>query len=272
MAKETKIHYCDSAVNAIIGCDGCELYNKNGTTQICYAYHVVKQYAGLKGWPVSFDTPTLFPSRIAQAARWSDLTHTARAEKPWLDNLPRIIFLDDLSDSFTESLPADWLLPHIPIMEKSPHIWLFLTKRPKRMQSFFSALGYVPENFWLGVTVTSDATRWRMDVLREIQAKVRFISFEPILSKIDLSGMDTSAFHWFQIGGESQQGDNEPHPLPADWIRGLQRAASPQTAVFIKQRGSAWAVETDSRGQSIKGADWQLWETEFQIRQMPFHW
>jgi hypothetical protein len=59
-----------------------------------------------------------------------------RPMKPWLDGLPRIVFVTDMGDSFTASLPLATLAHELPIMATSPHRYLFLSKRPDRMRQF----------------------------------------------------------------------------------------------------------------------------------------
>src|SRR4051812_33920511 len=107
MGNKTSIEWADSTLNLEMGCDGCEL--RNDQTDTCYAGKLTDRFAGLTGWPEAFDKPKLFLHRLDGALRWSDLTGKQRPEKPWLNGLPRIIFLDDMGDTFTESLPEDWL-------------------------------------------------------------------------------------------------------------------------------------------------------------------
>ena len=85
MAEGTKIEWCDDSVNAEMGCDGCELWDPKNRVRICYAgQHTTRMLSRgpLKGWPPGFDQPTIFPGRIAKAARRRDLTGTARPGKP----------------------------------------------------------------------------------------------------------------------------------------------------------------------------------------------
>ncbi len=63
----------------------------------------------------------LEPGRMAKAARWSDLTGQPRPEiksgqqtipaKPWLDGLPRLIFISDMSDALSKSVSFDTSRP-----------------------------------------------------------------------------------------------------------------------------------------------------------------
>lgn len=122
MAIKTGVPFADSSCNPIMGCTGCELYPDH-----CYAAKLCTRYAGQKGWPKSFNEPEHFPGRIEKALKWSDLTGKPRADKPWLNNYPRIIFVNDMSDGFCPDVnPNEWLLPHLPAIAESPlegQIW-----------------------------------------------------------------------------------------------------------------------------------------------------
>jgi protein gp37 len=192
MAQTTAIEWCDSTLNLMMGCDGCELWNPKANLRHCYAGVMTDGdgkrpgYGGRKGWPVTFGQPATFPERLVAALKWSDLTGTERPEKPWLNGLPRMIFLDDMGDTFTESLPVDWMAPHLTEMAAGPHIWMLLTKRPKRMRQFFEQYP-CPENFWLYTSVTDQATaNARIPELLQIKAPVLGISAEPLISRVDV--------------------------------------------------------------------------------------
>lgn len=179
MGVHTKIEWTDSSLSLEVGCQGCELWNPAIGEKTCYAGNLVERYAGLKGWPESFDKPKLFPERLIEAERWKDLRGTNRADKPWLNGMPRLIFLDDLGDTFTESLPIDWLTPYLERMSKMPVIWQVLTKRANRMLEFSKTHPF-PKNFWLLTSVTSAANYNRVEQLMEVRGgSVKGISYEP---------------------------------------------------------------------------------------------
>ena len=82
-------------------------------------------------------------------------------------------------------------------------------------------------NVWLGVTVEDGAHGVpRIDVLRTIPAKIRFLSCEPLLE--DLGALDLTSIHWVIVGGESGpkarkmlgwwmqkiRGESERHGIP----------------------------------------------------------
>jgi len=146
---------------------------------------------------------------------------------------PHKIFINSMSDTFHEEAPEDFIRQLFSIMEKYPgHIFQVLTKRASRMAELATRLTW-PGNVWAGVSVESGQYLNRLDYLRSVPAKVRWISFEPLLGqipKIDLSGI-----HWVVVGGES--GPN-PRRMDPQWAKGIRdqcgRAGVP---FFFKQMG-----------------------------------
>jgi protein gp37 len=280
--KTTPIQYADSSCNGAMGCAGCELWNPARGVRACYAGNNTALHAGRPGWPQSFDRPELFTHRIEEACRWSDLTGQARPAKPWLDGYPRVIFLVDEGDPFTESLPADWLSPFLPRMGDSPHVWLLLTKRPERMLAWVRGLaGPLPRNFWLSVSLTGPATLPRLRPFRELRqalpGHVLGLSVEPLLDDIrpcllrDWRGVmaETS---WVKLGGESRQRQWPARPCHLDWLRGVRDLfREGGSAVFVKQLGGQ-PVEA---GQPLRlrdrdhGGDWDEWPEDLRVRDMP---
>lgn len=249
MGIKTAIEYCDSSINPLVGCTGCDLYHPDPGKNHCYAATLCRHYAGLKGWPKSFVEPEFFPGRIEKALKWPDLTGITRPDKPWLDNYPRIVFLNDLSDGFSPSVDIDWAEPYIEAMSKSPHIWLWLTRWPERMKIFFNgSVSAVPSNFWLGTSITRPGAESsnRIEDLFNIHpgtGVTYWLSIEPLLHKIDLSaevaeGLCTGRDRmWVVAGGESGLGARPMHPGWARLLRNQCQAAS--VPFFFKQWG-AW--------------------------------
>jgi protein gp37 len=192
MAIKTKIEWCDSTLNLQMGCTGCELWNEEAGVKTCYAGLMTERYGGRKGWPASFTQPQIFPERIKLLDKWPDLTGAERPDKPWLNGLPRIVFLNDLGDTFTYGLPLNWLDQFVDELSKSPHIYIILTKRVRRMRQYFDRLHYVPRNFWLMTTVTSRASLPRLGILQSIKDDYGAfvgVSIEPMLSAIELPSL-----------------------------------------------------------------------------------
>jgi protein gp37 len=99
--KDTNIQWCDSTVNPVAGCAGCELWT--ASAKRCYAGFLHTRFPTNPGFSPEFLKPKLFLGRMADAAAWPDLIGTRRPEKPWLDSLPRLIFVSDMGDALVSS-------------------------------------------------------------------------------------------------------------------------------------------------------------------------
>lgn len=251
----------------------------------CYAakLHLNKGYSILNprrtpnsGYAPTFEQVTLFPGRLAQAARMRDLLGSHRAGKPWLDGLPRLIFVSDMGDALSRQGDFDSLHEEIKAIQSKEgqrHLWLWLSKRPHFMQHFARYIGGMPSNVCAMTTVTSHDTLYRVDELRSVDAAVRGLSIEPLWSNIadqlDLSGID-----WVIVGGESGARAHVT-PFPLEWVEDLHAACRNQNvAFFCKQLGSR-----PTRGGAIvrvkdgHGGDWDEWDEALRVRQFPtyFH-
>jgi len=242
----------------MMGCDGCELWNRKAGIKICYAGNLTDRYGGEnKGFPLKFELPQLFLDRLDDALRWGDLTGKDRKKKPWLNGLPRVVFLDDMGDTFTESLPIDWLAPLLPKLAESPHQWLLLTKRSFRMRQFSERHPF-PKNVWPGVSVTSETTAGRINDLVAVRGGgPKWVSAEPLWGQLDLThwlqlknhgtyyafcqhAIDPPMIQWVVPGGESGT-DRETNLIHLRDL--LAQCAAAKIACFIKQVGSNPIIE-----------------------------
>ena len=231
-----------------------------------------------KGYASTFETVTQFAGRMLKTSRLSDLTGRDRPDNPWLDGLPRLIFLSDMGDALSNKDDFDFLNEEFKAVESikgQQHMWLWLTKRPQNMKSFALQMGGLPDNVCAMTTVTSDETLRRVDELRKVDAKVRGLSIEPlwspIASKIDLDGID-----WVIVGGESG-GKDYVRTFDVDWARDLRdRCAVTGTAFFLKQIGSqpiCNGLSIKRPGSDVHGGNWDYWPNDLKIREFPsyFH-
>lgn len=108
MAAKTKIQWVDSTVNPTLGCDGCELWNDKAKR--CYAGTLTRRFGESNpGYATVFEEVERAPGRMAEAARWRDLTGSDRPTKPWLNGLPRVVFVSDMSDTLYPEFDFDCL-------------------------------------------------------------------------------------------------------------------------------------------------------------------
>ncbi len=181
--------------------------------------------------------------------------HSKRLEDPLKWTKPSRIFVNSMSDLFHEDVPEEFLQEVLSVIRKTPwHIYQILTKRHERLLKLSKELDF-PDNAWVGVSVESSAYSHRADYLRQIPAKVKFLSCEPLLGELDvnLDGID-----WVIVGGESGQ---KHRPIDIAWVRALRDQCNiEEVAFFFKQVGG----RTPKAGGRV--LDNQIWE------EMPKQW
>src|SRR5690606_17937292 len=115
---------------------------------------------------------------------------------------PTMYFVNSMSDLFHDEVPFSFLDQVMQVIRLSPqHVFQILTKRARQMARYFERR-QVPTNAWLGVSVEDQKYGVpRIAVLRGINAKVRFLSVEPLLES--LGSLNLTGIHWVIVGGES---------------------------------------------------------------------
>ena len=225
------------------------------------------------GYAPTFEQVTQFEGRIEAAARCKDLLGTQRTEKPWLDGLPRLIFVSDMGDALSRKSDAAFLrreFAHITGVHGSRHLWLWLTKRPSAMADFAKSLGGLPANVCAMTTVTSNGMLHRVDELRGVDAKVRGLSIEPLWTPISRSQLNLKGIDWVILGGESGRKDIAK-PFYLEWVLELMEQCREEgVACFVKQLGSHPVKNgRDIKLQDKHGGNWEEWEKRFRVREMP---
>ena len=278
MGLATNIQWCDSTCNPTMGCDGCELWNPAAGVRKCYAGQLHARFGGVtSGYSPTFGELTRWPGRMAEAAGWPDLAERSRPGKPWLDGLPRLIFVSDMSDALSKAVSFEFLEAEVVSPVLSPagrrHRWLWLTKRPRRMAEFSEHLSEKgvawPENLWAGTSVTSQTTTARIPALVRVgdEHTTRFLSVEPQHGPVDLSA-HLPGVDWVIQGGESGRG---AAPFQIEWAGALlgqcRRAGVPY---FLKQLGA----NARHRAERLRlgnghGGDWSEWPEHLRVRQTP---
>jgi protein gp37 len=172
-----------------------------------------------------------------------------RLSEPLRRTKPTLYFVNSMSDLFHEHVPLEYIDRVFEVMEQSPrHTFQVLTKRPNRMVDFFRGRT-VPRNVWLGVSVENRRHGLpRIELLRSIEAKVRFLSAEPLLE--DLGPMDLSGIHWVIVGGESGP---KARPMCREWVDNIkQQCRMFGVAFFFKQWGT-WSADGRRRSKTANG-------------------
>jgi protein gp37 len=183
-------------------------------------------------------------------------------EKGWTDEY---IFVGSMSDLFHERCDDDYIHRVFETMhDVESNVWQLLTKRPER---YVEMDPYLPwkENIWAGTSVGHQDSKGRLDTLRDCEASVTYVSFEPLIE--DLGELDLDGIDWAIIGGESGPRD-EIRSVDLDWFRSIiQQCRDQDTAVFVKQLGELWARDHETDHQH--GGHPYDWPEDLQIREMP---
>ena len=152
------------------------------------------------------------------------------------------VFVNSMSDMFHDKVSASFINQVMTAIESRPDVtFQILTKRPANAMNYSMLYNFVmgsgfklfPNNLWLGVSVEMAEYTDRIDILRRIPVKTRFISFEPLIG--DIGEVDLRRIDQILIGGESG-----PHhrPMKIEWARNLVKQAKEQgVAVWMKQLG-----------------------------------
>ena len=234
MADGSSIEWTDATWNPVTGCTkisrGCDN---------CYAERFSERFRGVPGHPFTtgFDL-TLRPERLQQPLAWSR---------------PRRIFVNSMSDLFHKEVPRPFIDKVFDTMERASwHTFQVLTKRSSLMRSYLSRRygeHRGPKHIWCGVSVEDDKAKSRIGHIRAAPAGVRFLSVEPMLSRVgsvDLAGID-----WVIAGGESGP---RARPMHIDWVRELRDQCVEQgVAFFFKQWGG---LRPKTGGRQLDGMEW----------------
>lgn len=176
-------------------------------------------------------------------------THEHMLELPLKWKTPKSIFVNSMSDLFHPDVPIDFIAKVFKTMRLAHwHSFQVLTKRSDRLMELNSELSWC-ENIWMGVTVEESTYLHRIEHLRRCDAKMKFISFEPLLGPMD--HLDLSGINWVIVGGESGARARGMNP---DWVRQVRdQSISAGVSFFFKQWGGP---NKKKAGRLLDGRYW----------------
>lgn len=267
MGENSNISWTTHSFNPWMGCqrwsEGCRR---------CYAETLVTGRMGLPLWGPKADRQVTSLDNWKKPRKWN--------RDAVASGLRARVFCSSLADVFEDR--PDLVEPRarlFRLIEETPHLdWLLLTKRPENMRAMAVAAGWParwPDNVWAGCTVESqEMAIKRLPHILLVPARIRFLSCEPLLTRLDLSywirrGERTSfrqdgsaplgAFcdhplcpeeapcpehhriDWVIVGGESgaRKGPNAARAFDLRWAREIRDLClATRTAFFMKQLGS----------------------------------
>ncbi len=226
----SKIEWTESTWNPVTGCTkispGCDN---------CYAERMARRLKAM-GQP--------------NYRNGFELTiHEDALELPLTWRAARVVFVNSMSDLFHKRVPSEFIRRVFGVMLKAEqHVFQILTKRSHRMVAMNSSLAW-PGNVWAGVSVENEDYAFRLDHLRETEARVKFVSFEPLLGPV--AGVDLSGIDWVIVGGESGPGARPMEPQWAEDIR--DQCLKERIPFFFKQWGG---TNKKKAGRRLEGRIW----------------
>ena len=235
----SKIEWTEQTWNPTIGCTKISPGCKN-----CYAESMALrlQAMGVKGYEDGFKI-NLMPDRLGEPLR---------------RKTPTLYFVNSMSDLFHDKVPFGYIDQVFSVMrEAHQHTFQLLTKRPARMARY-SGHRSLPPNVWLGVSVEDKKYGVpRIDVLRNIDTTIRFLSVEPLLE--DLGDLDLTGIHWVIVGGESGR---RARPMNEAWAENVRRQCIIADVPFFFKQWGAWGADGQRRSKKANGRslDGQVWD------------
>jgi protein gp37 len=160
-------------------------------------------------------------------------THPAALKTPYTWKKSKVVFVNSMSDLFHEEVPLAFIKRVFKVMRENPqHVFQVLTKRAERLLELSPKLKW-SHNIWMGVSVEGQKVENRIDLLRQSNARVKFLSLEPLLGP--LPNLNLEKIDWVIVGGES---GHNPRPMDVDWVLDIQeQCESNDVAFFFKQWG-----------------------------------
>ncbi|GAI36140.1 unnamed protein product, partial [marine sediment metagenome] len=121
-----------------------------------------------------------------------------RLEEPYQIKKPTGFFLDDMSDWMGDYWPEEWTEAELQMMRDNPqHRFYTLTKQAQNLPRWSP----FPDNCWVGISVTNNKQmNGALYFNPDYKAKIKFLSFEPLLERIDKSRLAMYRYDWPIIG------------------------------------------------------------------------
>jgi len=209
----TKIEWTDYSWNPITGCKhGC---------WYCYAKKLCQRFK--KIFPNGFE-PTFYPERL---------------KEPYELKKPSKIFVCSIADLYATWTPSEWRQEVLDSMLWCPvkHTFQLLTKNPELIPN----APIYPDNWWFGTTVTG-GKNWNpnlgmtdqnnIDQIKKVNAKIRFVSFEPLLGSVDFCNHCLEGIQWVIVGKLT---GSKKVKLQWDWVADIiQECKKHNIPLFMK--------------------------------------
>ncbi len=161
--------------------------------------------------------------------------HEDELKTPYTWKKSKMVFVNSMSDLFHKDVPIEFIQKVFRVMKENPqHVFQILTKRTDVLL-YFDKEGLLEwsHNIWMGVSVENKKFMKRIDLLRQTNARTKFLSCEPLIGP--LPNMNLKGIDWVIVGGESGR---TPRPMKKEWVVDIKEQCQNSDVVFFfKQWG-----------------------------------
>ena len=217
----TKIEWTNETWNTVTGCEKVSTGCKN-----CYAKTMHKRLTAMGSTKYKEPFSTV-------------VCHYKELERPYTWKKPRKVFVNSMSDIYNYDVPLYFIQKMFKVMNKTPiHTYQLLTKRSDRLLDLdeHDQLKW-SDNIWQGVSVENEKYTYRIRDLIKTEAKIKFLSCEPLLSALDLRPY-IEKLDWVIVGGESGP-KSRIRKMQLDWARNIRdQCEKYDVKFFFKQSGT----------------------------------
>ena len=230
MAAKSSIEWTEATWNPLTGCTKISPGCKN-----CYAERL--------SWRLQAMGNLKYKDGFALAI------HRDALEQPLKGRNSQTVFVNSMSDLFQKDVPLSFIQEVFDVMNQvSRHRFQVLTKRSDRLLQVQSKLAWAP-NIWMGVSVENKDYKNRIGHLRKTEAKVKFLSLEPLLGR--LGRLNLKEIDWVIVGGESGP---RARPMDPTWVTEIRdQCLEAQIPFFFKQWGGR---NKKKAGRILEGRTW----------------
>jgi protein gp37 len=183
-------------------------------------------------------------------------THSDALSIPFSWTKSKFVFVNSMSDLFHPDVPIEFIKKVFEVMNQTPqHTYQVLTKRAERLFQLHEQF-YWTDNIWMGVSVEDGRVLERVDYLRNINAKTKFLSCEPLIGP--LVNMNLSNIDWVIVGGESGK---KARPIKESWVWDIKLQCQDEgVSFFFKQWGG---INKKKSGRELGGRTYDEMPTRY---------
>ncbi|MFA5048890.1 MAG: DUF5131 family protein [Patescibacteria group bacterium] len=243
MLQKSKIEWTNFSINPVRGLCPVDCKDNQGKSY-CYARKMYKRF--------HWDETIRYEPEVFQEVE--DLASKIKFQPTNLK-----FFVGSTMELFGKWVKDEWMKEILWFCGSYPQFtFIFLSKEPHYLKKWD-----FPNNAWVGISTTGNDSRSGLeDNLKEVKAKVKFVSIEPLL---DYTPMDFRWVSWVIVGRCTPISEKtKPH---INWIADIcERADAERKPIFLKNNLSSMLREKTDLGTELLNFN-LFYGDDFKLRQ-----